>query len=67
LLSASCWFLAWFSLRPWRWRTHVPLKRRLTFNGPRGVVSTRQTFCAWHSCTSASTSRWQNSYPSFPH
>jgi hypothetical protein len=38
LLLASCWFLAWFILQPWRWRRHVPPKLRLTFNGLQGVV-----------------------------
>jgi hypothetical protein len=31
LLPASCWFLAWFILQPWRWRQHVPPKLLLTF------------------------------------
>jgi hypothetical protein len=35
----SRWFLAWLILRPWRWRQHVPSKRRLTFNGLHGVIS----------------------------
>jgi hypothetical protein len=26
-LPASCWFLAWHSLRSWRWKRHIPLKR----------------------------------------
>jgi hypothetical protein len=29
-------------LRPWRWERHVPLKRRLFFNGLHGVISQRQ-------------------------
>jgi hypothetical protein len=33
----SRWFLAWHTLRPWRWRRHVPPKRRLIFNGLCGV------------------------------
>jgi hypothetical protein len=33
----SRWFLAW--LRPWRWRRHIPPKRRLTSNGLHGVIS----------------------------
>jgi hypothetical protein len=36
LISRS--FLAWLILRPWRWR-HVLPKRRLAFNGLRGVIS----------------------------
>jgi hypothetical protein len=35
----SRWFLARLILRPWRWRRYVPLKRQLTFNGLRGVIS----------------------------
>jgi hypothetical protein len=30
---SSYWFPAWLIRRPWRWRPHVPPKRRLTFNG----------------------------------
>jgi hypothetical protein len=30
LLSASWWFLAWFTSQPWRWRRHIPPKLRLT-------------------------------------
>jgi hypothetical protein len=30
---ASLWFPAWFIIGRWRWRQHVPPKRRLTFNG----------------------------------
>jgi hypothetical protein len=32
-LFASCWFLVWLIHKPWRWRLHVPLKRRSNFNG----------------------------------
>jgi hypothetical protein len=35
----SRWFLYWLIFRPWRWRRHVPLKRRLSFNGLHGVIS----------------------------
>jgi hypothetical protein len=35
---ASCWSLAWLSLRPWMW-WHVTPRRRLTFNGLHGVIS----------------------------
>jgi hypothetical protein len=31
-------FLLW-RIRPWRWRWHVPSKRRLTFNELHGVIS----------------------------
>jgi hypothetical protein len=39
LLPASCWFLTWLTLRPWRWRQYVPPKRWLTFIGLHGVIS----------------------------
>jgi hypothetical protein len=39
LLPASCWFLAWFILQPWRWKQHLPLKHQSTFNGLYGVIS----------------------------
>jgi hypothetical protein len=35
----SRWFFARLILRPWRWKRHVPQKRRLTFNGLHGVIS----------------------------
>jgi hypothetical protein len=38
-IELLCWFLAWFILRPWRWRRLFPPKRRLSFNGLHGVVS----------------------------
>jgi hypothetical protein len=38
-LPASCWFLAWFIHRPWRWMGHVPPKRWLTFNRLQAVIS----------------------------
>jgi hypothetical protein len=31
-------FLAWLSLRSWRWKRHVPPKRQLTFTGLHGVT-----------------------------
>jgi hypothetical protein len=39
LLFASRMFLVWLILRHWSSRRHVPLKRRLTFNGTHGVIS----------------------------
>jgi hypothetical protein len=36
--KSSCWFLAWLILRPWKWRRHVPPKRRLTFGGLHSVI-----------------------------
>jgi hypothetical protein len=38
LLPASHWFLAWLALRPWRWRWHVLLKCRLTFDGLHSII-----------------------------
>jgi hypothetical protein len=35
----SRWFLARLTLRPCKWRRHVPPKRRLTYNGLHGVIS----------------------------
>jgi hypothetical protein len=41
-------FLAWLILQPWRWRRHVPPKRRLTFNGLHGVLSQKiQSFTVY--------------------
>jgi hypothetical protein len=39
LLPDSRCFLVWFILRPWRWRKHVPPKRRLTFNRLHSIIS----------------------------
>jgi hypothetical protein len=39
LLPASCWFLAWFILQPWRWSWHVPPNSWLTFNRLQSVIS----------------------------
>jgi hypothetical protein len=41
----SVWLLLshWPILRPWRWRRHVPPKRRLTFNGLHGITSQKLT------------------------
>jgi hypothetical protein len=38
ILLASVWFLAWLILWPWRWRQHVPLKHRVTFNKLHGII-----------------------------
>jgi hypothetical protein len=37
--AASCWFLAWFTLQPWRWRRHIPPKTRLNFNRLHDAMS----------------------------
>jgi hypothetical protein len=48
-IQLSCWFLAWFILRPWRWRRRAPQKRRLTFNEPHGVIfQTLERFTSSH-------------------
>jgi hypothetical protein len=39
LLTTSCWFLAWITLRPKRWRRYVPPKLRLPSTDPHGVIS----------------------------
>jgi hypothetical protein len=39
-------FLAWLTLRPWRQRQHSPSKRRLTFNGLHGAVSSENEILA---------------------
>jgi hypothetical protein len=44
LLPPSCWFLAWLTLQPWRWRRHVPLKCQLTYNGLHGIISQKTEF-----------------------
>jgi hypothetical protein len=44
LLSASCWFLAWLFLRPWKWKRHVSPRLQLIFNGLHGLISQK----IWH-------------------
>jgi hypothetical protein len=39
LALLSRWLLLRFILRPWRWRCRLPPKRRLTCNGPHGIIS----------------------------
>jgi hypothetical protein len=39
LLSASCWFLAWLTLQPWRMKWHISPKHHLTFNGLHSIIS----------------------------
>jgi hypothetical protein len=38
LLPASCWFLAWLILWPWRCTRHVPPKRQLAFKSLYGLI-----------------------------
>jgi hypothetical protein len=49
LLLDSCWFLAWLTLQPWRWRRYVPLKHWLTFTGLYDVISQKTALV--HPCT----------------
>lgn len=39
LLLASCWFLTWLALQPWRWWQHVPPKQWLIFIQQHGIIS----------------------------
>jgi hypothetical protein len=39
LLPDSGWFLAWLTLRYWRWRRHVSTKHRLTFTVLHSIIS----------------------------
>jgi hypothetical protein len=38
VLSASCWFLAYFTLRPWRWRRYISPKRRVSLRTSRRYI-----------------------------
>jgi hypothetical protein len=42
--STLPWFLAWFTLQPWRRRRDVPPQIRLNFNGLRDVISSHIIF-----------------------
>jgi hypothetical protein len=46
----------WLIPRPWRWRWHVPPKRRLTFNGLHGVIPQKIRLLM---CVLFSLSFWQ--------
>jgi hypothetical protein len=39
LQHASRCYIAWPILRPWRWKRHFSLKRRMTFNGLHDMAS----------------------------
>jgi hypothetical protein len=66
----SCWFFAWLVLLPWRWRWHVPLKCKLTFNRLHLVISqkielfittaVRTSNPAWFSTCFVHTDRWKD-------
>jgi hypothetical protein len=52
-IPASCWFLAWFILQPWRWSRYVPPRCRLTFIGLHGVIFQNMWFIKspqFHQC-----------------
>jgi hypothetical protein len=36
------WFPAWLIFRIWRWKQHVPPKRRLTCNSLHGIISQKR-------------------------
>jgi hypothetical protein len=55
--TASCWFIAWLTPQPCRWRPYVPPKRLLTFNGQH-VMSWRQN-SAYQSCENLKSYRLQ--------
>jgi hypothetical protein len=57
-LLSGCFF-AWLIPRPWRWRRHVPPKRRLTFNGPHGVVSHNMELSTKPGCCDSVTAAWK--------
>jgi hypothetical protein len=57
LLHASYWFLAWLTLQHWRWRRHIPPKRRLAFNGLHGdIPENRDLNCIKLRCYTSWTS-----------
>jgi hypothetical protein len=43
-MPASCWFLAWLILQPYRKRRHFPPKYLLTFTGLHGAISQKIEF-----------------------
>jgi hypothetical protein len=42
--ACFCWLLAWLILRPWKWKSHVPPKHRLTFTRLYGPVKLKSIF-----------------------
>jgi hypothetical protein len=56
----SRWFLAWLIPQPWRWRRHVPPKRRLTFNGLHGVISKKTELFRFFILTILSSGIWRH-------
>jgi hypothetical protein len=44
LLPSLWWLFSWLILRCWKWRWHVPSKRRLTFNGLHGISQEIELF-----------------------
>jgi hypothetical protein len=47
LISASCWFLAWFVFRPLIWRRFVPPKRREFFERHEVATQNLLTLCIY--------------------
>jgi hypothetical protein len=43
LRTATRCFLAWLTLQPWRWRRHIPPKRRMTYNSTCLYISDEKT------------------------
>jgi hypothetical protein len=60
--AASCWFLAWLTFQPWKWRRHVPPKCRLTFTGLHDDMFHEIQFFMCFTCSSLSFLH----FPSFP-
>jgi hypothetical protein len=50
LPPALCWFLAWLTLQPWRWRQYVPLTCQLTFTGLHSIISQKIRSLHNHCC-----------------
>jgi hypothetical protein len=46
LLLYYCWFLSWYTLKPWRWRQYVPSKRQWNSNGLHRVTSQKRALFA---------------------
>jgi hypothetical protein len=46
--QAACWqFLAWLTLRPWRWRLYIPLKGWVSFTRLQSVSLCTDIFRTW--------------------
>jgi hypothetical protein len=48
-LPASCWFLAWLTVWPWKWRRQVPLKHRVDFHSSTACICPKErTLLSYH-------------------